>query len=70
MAPAGTPREIRVRIQQEIAKAVRVPAVRERFIHGGVELKASATPEEFAAYVKAEFDKKAKLAREANIRID
>lgn len=70
MAPAGTPREIRVRIQQEIAKAVNVPAVRERFIGRGVELKASANPEEFGAYVKAEFDKKARLAREANIRID
>jgi tripartite-type tricarboxylate transporter receptor subunit TctC len=70
MAPAGTPREIRVRIQQEIAKAVKVPALRERFIQRGVELIASANPEEFAAYIKAEFDKKAKLAREANIRID
>ena len=70
MAPAGTPRDVRVRIQQEVAKAVRVPAVRDRFIQRGVELKASASPEEFATHVKAEFDKKAKLAREANIRID
>jgi tripartite-type tricarboxylate transporter receptor subunit TctC len=70
MAPAGTPRAIRARIQQEIAKAVRVPKVRERFTQHGVELTASASPEEFGAYVKAEFDKKAKLARDANIRID
>jgi len=70
MAPAGTPREIRVRIQQEIAKAVKAPAVRDRFLQRGVELKASATPEEFGAVVKGEFDKKAKLAREANIRLD
>jgi len=70
MAPAGTPREMRVRIQQEVSKAVATPKVRDRFIALGVELKASASPEEFAAYVKAEFDKKAKLAREANIRID
>jgi tripartite-type tricarboxylate transporter receptor subunit TctC len=70
MAPAGTPREIRARLQQEVSKAVTVSKVRERFTERGVELKASATPEEFAAYIKAEFDKKAKLAREANIRID
>jgi tripartite-type tricarboxylate transporter receptor subunit TctC len=70
MAPAGTPREVRVRIQQEVAKALAMPKLRERFIERGVELKASASPEEFAAYVKAEFNKKAKLAREANIRID
>lgn len=49
---------------------MRAPKVRERFKPHGVELTASANPEEFGAYVKAEFDKKAKLAREANIRID
>ena len=70
MAPAGTPREIRVRLQEEVAKAVAIPALRARFLERGVELKASASPEEFAAYVKAEFDKKAKLAHDANIRID
>ncbi len=70
VAPAGTPRELRVRIQQEVAKAVGTAKLRERFIERGVELKASASPEEFAALVKTEFDKKAKLAREANIRID
>jgi tripartite-type tricarboxylate transporter receptor subunit TctC len=70
MAPAGTPREIRVRLQQEIAKAVGTSKLRDRFIERGVELKASANPEEFAAVVKTEFEKKAKLAREANIRID
>jgi tripartite-type tricarboxylate transporter receptor subunit TctC len=70
MAPAGTPREIRVRILQDVSKAVATPKLRERFIERGVELKASASPEEFASYVKVEFDKKAKLAKEANIRID
>ena len=70
MAPAGTPREIRVRVQQEIAKAVSASKLRERFIERGVELKASANPEEFAAIVKTEFDKKAKLAREAGIRLE
>ncbi len=70
MAPAGTPRDIRARLQQEIARAVSTPKLRDRFIERGVELKASASPEEFGAYVKAEFDKKAKLARDANIRID
>ncbi len=70
VAPAATPRDIRLRIQQEIAKAVRVPALRDRFLQRGVELKASATPEEFGTHIKTEFDKKARLAREANIRIE
>ena len=70
MAPAGTPREILVRVQSEVAKAVRIPELRKRFFDLGVELAASASPEEFTAYVKAEFEKKAKLAREAGIRME
>jgi tripartite-type tricarboxylate transporter receptor subunit TctC len=70
MAPAGTPREILVRVQTEIGKIVRAPDLHKRFLDRGIELAASATPDEFTAYVKAEFDKKAKLAREAGIRME
>jgi tripartite-type tricarboxylate transporter receptor subunit TctC len=70
VAPAGTPRELLVRVNQEVAKVVSIPALRNRFIERGVELKASASPEEFTAYVKAEVDKKSKLARDAGIRLE
>ena len=70
VAPVGTPREILVRVNEEVGKVVRVPALRNRFIERGIELKASAAPEEFTAYIKAEFDKKAKLARDAGIRLE
>jgi tripartite-type tricarboxylate transporter receptor subunit TctC len=70
VAPAGTPREILVRVNEEVAKIVRAPALHNRFIERGVELKASASPEEFTAYIKAEFDKKAKLAHDAGIKLD
>lgn len=70
MAPTGTPREILVRLQTEIAKAVRVPDLHKKFLDRGVELAASKSPEEFTQYVKAEFEKKAKLAREAGIKMD
>ena len=70
VAPAGTPRELLVRVNQEVAKVVSIPALRNRFIERGVELKASASPEEFTAYIKAEVDKKNKLARDAGIRLE
>jgi len=70
VAPVGTPREIIVRMREEVAKVVRIPALRDRFIERGVELKASASPDEFTAYIKAEFDKKARLAKEAGIRLE
>jgi tripartite-type tricarboxylate transporter receptor subunit TctC len=68
MAPAGTPREALVRLHQAVAKAVSSPDLYHRFIERGVELKASASPEAFTAYVKAEFEKKGRLAREAGIK--
>lgn len=70
VAPAGTPHEILVRVRDEVAKAVAAPALHNRFIELGVELTASASPEEFAALIKAEFVKKAKLARDAGIKIE
>ena len=70
VAPAGTPREILARLNEEVAKIVRVPALRNRFLERAVELKANTSPEEFSAYIKAEFEKKGKLARDAGIRLE
>jgi tripartite-type tricarboxylate transporter receptor subunit TctC len=70
VAPAGTPREILVRVNEEVAKVVRAPNLHKRFLERGIELKASASPEEFTAHVKAEVEKKGKLAREAGIKLE
>jgi len=70
MAPAGTPREILVRMREEVARVVRTPDLHKRFLDRGVELTASASPEEFTAYVKAELEKKAKLVRDAGIKLE
>jgi tripartite-type tricarboxylate transporter receptor subunit TctC len=67
-APAGTPHEALARVQQAVAKAIGVGDLYQRFIERGIELKASASPEEFSAYVKAEFDKKSRLARAVGLR--
>ena len=70
VAPAGTPREVLARLNAEIGKAVRAPELRKRYLERGIELTASASPEEFSAYIKAEFEKKAKLARDVGMKID
>jgi tripartite-type tricarboxylate transporter receptor subunit TctC len=70
VAPAGTPRDTVARLHAEVGKAVRVPALNKRFLERGVELAASASPDDFAAYIRAEFVKKAKLAREAGIKVE
>jgi tripartite-type tricarboxylate transporter receptor subunit TctC len=66
-APKGTPREIVNKIQQEIARIVKIPEVRERFISLGAEPIAS-TPESFAAYTKAEYERFAKVIKDGNIQ--
>ncbi len=68
VAPAGTPREVLVRLQQAVAQAVGDAELYRRFIERGVELKASGSPEEFTDHIKAEFEKKGRLAREAGIK--
>jgi tripartite-type tricarboxylate transporter receptor subunit TctC len=68
VAPAGTPRAALARINRAVAEAVRAPDLYKRFIERGVELRASASPEEFTGHVRAEFEKKGRLAREAGIK--
>jgi len=70
MAPAGTPAAILNRLHAEVVKGVKLPEVRKRFDDQGIELVASATPEAFTAYIKAEVEKYAKLAKEAGIKAD
>jgi tripartite-type tricarboxylate transporter receptor subunit TctC len=69
MAPAGTPHDILVRLNAEVAKIVRDKKLHDRFIERGVELISSPSPEDFTAYVKAEFEKKGKLIRQAGIKV-
>jgi tripartite-type tricarboxylate transporter receptor subunit TctC len=56
-APAATPREIRARLQTEIAKALALPELQARFAGQGVELIASASPDQCTAFIKSEFEK-------------
>jgi tripartite-type tricarboxylate transporter receptor subunit TctC len=67
LAPAGTPRPIIDRLNQEIVKALRLPDVRDRLIADGTE-PAPSTPEEFAAYIKSETDKWTRVIKAAGIK--
>ena len=68
MAPAGTPREALARLHDEVVKAVRNPELRRRAADRGVELAASASPDDFTAYVRAEHEKMTKLMRAVGIK--
>ena len=68
VAPARTPREILVRLNREVGRAVQAPELRSRFMERGVELRSSTSPEEFTGLIRNEHEKMAKLMREAGIK--
>ena len=69
MAPTGTPRTIIDRLNSEIVKILRNPATMERLAADG-SVAIGNTPEEYAAFLKAEHAKWSKVVREANIRVE
>jgi len=70
VAPAGTPREVLSRLHAEIAKVVTDPDFQRRWLERGIETLASASPEDFSAYIRSEAEGFAKLAREAGIKAE
>ena len=69
VAPAKTPREIVVKLNQEILRALADPEVKERLALLGADIVASS-PEQTAAIFKADLAKYTKVAQAANIRAD
>ena len=67
--PAGTPREIVARIYQELASMLKAPDTRERFLAQGA-LASGMPPEEFAAFVRREAEKWAKVGKAAKVQVD
>ncbi|WP_432258325.1 Bug family tripartite tricarboxylate transporter substrate binding protein [Cupriavidus sp. TMH.W2] len=69
LAPAGTPPDIVHRIQQEVARALGAPAVRERLQAQGAE-PVGNTPEQFAAFIRAETAKWARVVKDSGAKVD
>ena len=68
VAPAGTPRAVVERLRDGVAKAVAVTELRTRFAEQGIDLIASASSEEFAAFLRKQVEEFAVLAREAGMK--
>ena len=69
LLPAGAAQPLVTRINAEILKVLQLPATRERFAAEGFEA-AGNTPAQFAAYIKSEQVKWAKVIKDAGIRAD
>ena len=69
LAPAGTPREIVMKLYSEIAKSLKQPEVRDRLAAGGLD-PVGTTPEQFLAYIKAEIVKWEKIIKQSGARAE
>jgi tripartite-type tricarboxylate transporter receptor subunit TctC len=67
--PAGTPRPIIDTLHRELVRAYNSPEVKSQVIATGSYVAAD-TPEEFAAFIRAENEKWGKVIREAKIKAE
>ena len=67
LGPAGTPREIVTRLHRELVQVMQDPEIRKRFAADGADPVYSRTPEEFAALIRTEVVKWAKVVKSAKI---
>jgi tripartite-type tricarboxylate transporter receptor subunit TctC len=69
LAPAGTPPDIVNRVQQEVAKSLGTPAVKEKLQSQGA-IPSGDTPAEFAKHIAAEHAKWAKVVKDSGAKVD
>ncbi len=68
-APAKTPVAVISRLNQEIVRVLNQADVKEKFLNAGSETVASS-PEQFAAVIKADMERKSKVIKDAGIKAD
>ncbi len=69
-APAGVPSEIIARLNAEIQKALNVPEVRERLSAQGTAEIVGGTPEDLAAFMRADIAKWATVIKASGASAD
>ena len=69
LVPTGTPAEAIALLNREINAVIQLPDVRERLAAVGIDVRGG-TPEVLAGFVKADYDRYGRLARELDIKAD
>ncbi len=69
VAPAGTPPDIIAKLNAAYRQAVSQPEIRDKLIGAGIDVLQS-TPDEMAAYMRAEGEKWDKVIKTANIKLE
>jgi tripartite-type tricarboxylate transporter receptor subunit TctC len=69
VGPAGLPRELAEKIASDVARVLAQPGMREKFVQQGAD-PVGSTPQEFAAYMRAETAKWAPLVKASGATVD
>ncbi len=69
LAPAGTPRDIVARLNTEVVRVLRIPEVRDQLSSQGADIVGNS-PEQFAAWIRAEVKKWAEVVKVSGAKID
>jgi len=69
LVPAGTPRDVVTKIQGEVARAAKLPEMKEKFGVQGIDLVGS-TPEEFSQFIKDDWALWDKVIKTAGIKLE
>ncbi|MBT9475794.1 tripartite tricarboxylate transporter substrate binding protein [Polaromonas sp.] len=69
LAPAGTPPDIVKRMQEEVAKALGTPAIKEKMLAQGA-IPSGNTPQQFTDFINAEHEKWAKVVKASGAKVD
>ena len=68
-APARTPKDVVARLNRDVTKVLQMPDIQEKLRAQGLE-PLTSTPEQFAAYVKSETVKWARVVKESGAKVD
>lgn len=69
LAPAGTPRDIVLKLNGEMTRILNQPDIKARIAGQGVDVQ-TGTPEQFGDLIKSEVARWAKVIKEAGIKVD
>lgn len=69
MAPAGTPRDLVMKLNTEAIKALNSPDVREKLMAQGL-IPAPMSPEQLGQFIREDYERWARVIKAANVKLD
>ena len=69
VAPAGTPKDIVVKLNAEMVRIANLPDIKQRLIEMGSP-PVAGTPDQFGALIRSEIPKWGKVVKQANVSLD